>query len=638
MSDLFFNSTKMLKTFIFICFLFFTNMVFAQTPTTQDCLGAISICTETYSETVSASGAGNYPNEINGTSQGGICCMDAESNSTWYTFTVSESGLFGFVLTPNNITDDYDWALFDITNGSCADIYNDPSMQVSCNAAGGGSCNGVTGADGLSTYNNQGAGCNSPFPNQNSGSNAHNAFISVQQGNTYALVVSNWTGSTFGYSIDFGVSSNIGIIDNIAPEVTDVIPLGDCGGSTLEITFSEYILCNTISGSNFSITGQGGPYSAFVSANSCSQGGAYDNTFTLNISPPILEAGDYTFTLTPDAQSEILDLCGNSLPTFSYDFEVMTTPLTNVEIGNDTTLCEGETFTIDATTPNATTYEWQDGSTNPIYNVTESGQYTVSVTNPCNTLVDNILVNFVTLQVVDVDLGTDTTLCPGELYPLDATWNGAIEYTWQDGFDGAIYTVSEAGVYEVEILGACGEMGSAMVEVTYDETELSLDLGIDTLLCEEDGAFVLDASHVNALDYEWSNGSFSPSIQVNESGNYAVTISHNCKVLTDSIDIEFTNCTICEVYVPNAFSPNFDGYNDYFRPFSNCSLQNYSMKIFNRWGALVFESDDVESGWDGTFHNQDIAEGVYIYLLEFEVNQMSEVLSKQLTGDVTVVK
>jgi gliding motility-associated-like protein len=62
------------------------------------------------------------------------------------------------------------------------------------------------------------------------------------------------------------------------------------------------------------------------------------------------------------------------------------------------------------------------------------------------------------------------------------------------------------------------------------------------------------------------------------------------------------------------------------------------MKIFNRWGALIYSSTNPDEGWDGRFSNQDISEGVYIYLLEFEVNQRGENIKKQLSGDVTVVK
>lgn len=632
------SSKKSTTTLLFLIFLSFGNSVLAQTPTVQDCLGAIPICAQTYTETTSPSGVGNYPNEINGTSQGGICCMDNEINSIWYTFTVNQSGLFGFTLTPNDLNDDYDWAMFDITNSTCADIFNDISLQVSCNAAGGVSCNGITGANGGSSYDNQGAGCNSTNPNQFSGNSPDNALVPVALGNTYVLVISNWTGSTNGYTIDFGVSGNIGIIDMIDPEISDITLPGDCGGDEMEVTFSEYIQCSTISGNNFQINGPGGPYSATVSASACTQGGAYDNIFTINVNPPITEVGDYTISLVTNGTTEVLDLCENPSEVNSFDFSVLNSPLPNIDIGNDTILCEGEIVTYNASLPNAESYNWSDGTGGPIISITDPGLYTVTITNVCNQVTDDIFISFVPLQAVDVDLGPDTMLCPGEIYSLDATWIGGIQYLWQDGTTDPNYQVTEPGFYEVQILGACGETGIASVLIDYDETELFLNLGPDSLLCEEDGLHTIDVFDPNAEEYIWSDGSTNPTLQIPENGVYAVTISDNCNVLIDEIDLTYTNCTICEVYVPNAFSPDFNGYNDLFLPYSNCSLLNYSMKIFNRWGALVYSTTNPAEGWNGRFNNEDIPEGVYVYLLEFEVNQRGENIPKKLTGDVTVMK
>ena len=632
------TSKRSIKILFPLILLWFGNTVFAQTPTVQDCLGAIPICAQAYSETTSPSGSGNYPNEINGTSQGGICCMDNELNSIWYTFTVNQSGDFGFSLTPNNLNDDYDWAMFNITNGSCADIFNDITMQVSCNAAGGGTCDGITGANGGTSYDNQGAGCNNFPPSQFTGGSADNALVPVAQGNTYVLVISNWSGSTNGYTIDFGVSGNIGIIDMIDPEISDITLPGDCGGNEMEVTFSEYIQCNTINGSNFQITGPGGPYTTTVSANACSQGGAYDNIFDIIVSPPITEIGDYTIALVTNGTSEVLDLCENPSLVNSFDFSVLNSPLPNINIGNDTILCNGESVNIDISLPNADSYSWSDGTVGPMISITNPGSYTVTISNVCNTVTDDIFVNFVPLQAIDVNLGPDTILCPGEIYELDGTWVGGIQYVWQDGSTDPIYQVSETGFYEVQILGACGEVGIASVQIDYDETELNLNLGPDSLLCEEDGFHVIDVFDPNAEEYIWSDGSTNSSLQITENGIYGVTISDRCNVLMDEINLDFTNCTICEVYVPNAFSPDFNGYNDYFLPYSNCSLLNYSMKIFNRWGALVYSSTNPDEGWDGRFNNKDISEGVYIYLLEFEVNQRGENIPKQLSGDITVVK
>ncbi|HET6992193.1 MAG TPA: hypothetical protein VFJ43_12750, partial [Bacteroidia bacterium] len=84
----------------------------AQVPTNQDCLDAIPICQNVYSTTVSYSGEGNYPNEINSNIS---CFATGELNDVWYTFTVQQSGNLNFLITPNNSGDDYDWAVYNLT-------------------------------------------------------------------------------------------------------------------------------------------------------------------------------------------------------------------------------------------------------------------------------------------------------------------------------------------------------------------------------------------------------------------------------------------------------------------------------------------------------------------------------------------
>ncbi len=75
----------------------------------------------------------------------------------------------------------------------------------------------------------------------------------------------------------------------------------------------------------------------------------------------------------------------------------------------------------------------------------------------------------------------------------------------------------------------------------------------------------------------------------------------------------------CKFFVPNAFSPNEDGKNDVFVPGfgSDCTLASYDLRVFNRWGTLVFESLTPETGWDGEFRNQPAPQGVYLYTIQY---------------------
>ena len=88
-------------------------------PTVQDCPAAISICQNVYSQAIAYGGTGNIPSEIDTAIS---CLKDGEIADVWYTFTVQNSGFLNFIITPNTITEDYDWAVYNLTNATCADI------------------------------------------------------------------------------------------------------------------------------------------------------------------------------------------------------------------------------------------------------------------------------------------------------------------------------------------------------------------------------------------------------------------------------------------------------------------------------------------------------------------------------------
>ena len=66
------------------------------------------------------------------------------------------------------------------------------------------------------------------------------------------------------------------------------------------------------------------------------------------------------------------------------------------------------------------------------------------------------------------------------------------------------------------------------------------------------------------------------------------------------------------LYVPNSFTPNGDGLNDTFGVYGE-SIKNYRMQVFNRWGQVIFESNNVTEQWDGTYNGRFVPQGAYIY-------------------------
>lgn len=88
------------------------------------------------------------------------------------------------------------------------------------------------------------------------------------------------------------------------------------------------------------------------------------------------------------------------------------------------------------------------------------------------------------------------------------------------------------------------------------------------------------------------------------------------------------------LFVPNAFTPNGDGDNDRFGV-SGRGIEEMTMQIYNRWGEMIFETDDLAEGWDGTFAGKALSNGVFVYKL-YAKNADTDYLVKR--GSVTLVK
>lgn len=150
----------------------------------------------------------------------------------------------------------------------------------------------------------------------------------------------------------------------------------------------------------------------------------------------------------------------------------------------------------------------------------------------------------------------------------------------------------------------------------FDETYPGafLDLGPDTTLCESD-SISLEAIAPGATEFLWDDGSTAPFLPVTQSGTYSATVFFEHCPLFDEVEIMLIDCR-GKIYIPNAFSPNNDGFNDEFKPYGKDVLLK-KLKIFDRWGGLLFETNQPELGWDGTRAGQPAIAGVYVYLLEY---------------------
>ncbi len=752
----------MLRFFLTMSGVLLHLLLSAQPASVQDCLGAIPVCQQIYEETQAPFGNGNVTDFAPGDN-----CLPGEVSSIWYTFKVNNSGDFGFLLTPNNPDQDYDWVLYDITNANCQDIYNNPSLVVSCNAAGNTGCHGPTGANGDTEFDNQGSNCGNLPPTMSSGFSPFNDLVPVVANNTYVLCILNFSfNSSEGYTLDFGLSGGIGIYDDIPPTLDSVDYPESCNGQEILVRFSEFIQCSTIDETNFQLSGQGGPYTLTMSSSNCDAGGNYSKEFTLMVSPYISPGDQMSLSLVVDGITEVLDLCGN--PAASQDlsfgdptitellnlgsdtsicsgsmiildpdysggymwsdgsstatFEILeegtywlsintpcgitsdtievtylSTSLPVDALGNDTTLCTGESLLLELNIPDAS-YEWQDGSTDAFFMVDQPGTYSVLVSNECGTAQSEIMIDFAEPMNIPI---SEISICDGEIATIDVTTVGA-EYLWQDGSTDPVFLTSSSGIYSVTITNPC-EILELSIEVLETATTLpSFNLGNDTTLCT--GESLLLELNIPDVSYEWQDGSTNAFFMVDQPGTYSVLVSNECGTAQSEIMVDFAEplsvelvgeilcfgetiswdvihagatylwqdgstspiyvamdagdysvtvtskceevfssvtikeCELCNVYIPNAFSPNFDGSNDYFQPYLECEIEQYNMKIFNRWGAFLFESTSYENTWDGKFKGKIVENGVYVYLIQLSVLEDGEIRKIDLSGDITITK
>jgi gliding motility-associated-like protein len=298
----------------------------------------------------------------------------------------------------------------------------------------------------------------------------------------------------------------------------------------------------------------------------------------------------------------------------------------SVNLGNDTTLCQGDALILNATTSNAT-YQWQDNSTNPTYTVSQQGTYWVKVTvNNC-IATDTINVSYNPLPMIG--LGNDTTLCQGDALILNATTSNAT-YQWQDNSTNPTYTVSQQGTYWVKVtVNNC--IATDTINVSYNPLPV-IGLGNDTTLCQGD-ALILNATTSNAT-YQWQDNSTNPTYTVSQQGTYWVKVTVNNCSMADTLKVESKNCEII-IEMPNVFTPNNDGVNDYFYPIELKGITHVTLGIYNRWGQKLIETNNILTGWDGKYNGQVCTDGTYFWIIRYTTITNE---SKVLTGFLTLIK
>ncbi len=237
----------------------------------------------------------------------------------------------------------------------------------------------------------------------------------------------------------------------------------------------------------------------------------------------------------------------------------------------------------------------------------------------CEDAVDSILLVYLPIPSLSID-PVLPSICRDSSIIVTAT--GAEDYFWQSITSDeetkfgnpANFSPEENTNYYLVGISSRGCVDSLFMSVDVYPTPY-VDLGDSVFLysCEP---VQLDAGGGDGSEYYiWNNGYRTRSITVYETGNYFVIVGNPGCEVSDTGYISLCNGRI---FMPNAFSPNEDGLNETFKPITSDPTVEFRMMIFDRLGQMIFETNDIHNGWDGTTKGDPCPVGNYVWRIDYQ--------------------
>jgi len=276
----------------------------------------------------------------------------------------------------------------------------------------------------------------------------------------------------------------------------------------------------------------------------------------------------------------------------------------------DTVLCQGTILHINDSIPGPNRYLWNDGDTMSKRNISKQGFYKLTVTASGCTKSDSFNLLY---DIRSFSLGNDTTLCQVNLLSLNGpSWPNS-HYKWNTGSATQSIVINSPGTYNLYVNdGFCNFSDS--INVKYNSPP-SYHIPSDTVICPSKP--IKFEIHDFSGTIQWQDGKTDSDYTINTAGTYTLALKNLCGTKVYTSVITDSNCE-CNLFVPNAFTPNNDHINDILYAVSSCEPITYTLQIYNRWGERLFQSNDINVGWDGTYKKISCAEGVYVYKILYK--------------------
>jgi gliding motility-associated-like protein len=647
-----------------------------QTPST-----AFPVCGTSIFQQTTVPICGNHNLNVPGCS-GTSGALYQDKNPYWYQFTCYQSGSLGFLVSPLNSGDDYDWQLYDITGHDPNDVFVDKSLTVTGNWAG---TFGNTGASA------SGAGFTQCASDPAQKLNSFAKMPSLIQGHTYLLLVSHFTDSQSGYNLSFDGGTAV-ITDTTKPKLK--FAEANCGGDVIRIKLNKKMKCGSIAsnGSDFYITPGNIPVTGVLSTN-CSNGFDTDS-LDLQLST-VLGPGSYNVNIKKGTDGNtLLDNCDNPVPEDDKAaFTVL--PLRPTPMDSLSPLrCKPQSLRLVFRKPMLCSTVAADGS-----DFTVTGPYPVTVTGATGNCISGSGISkeiVISLSqplykggsfTITLRKGTDGNTVRDECnqetpagstltFSIKDTVNADFTYqinygcaadvvnfshpgangvnTWQWNLDEnnrsnqqnpeAVYKFFNSKTATLIVSnGFCTDTSTRTFVL---DNFLKADFNSFLDLCPNEPNKFTSLSQGHIVSYSWQFGDGLTSNEVSPAHIYAGPNATSAFVVrhtvVDSFGCESTAEKTVKVYsscylaVPNAFTPNSDGKNDFLYPLNAIKADNLSFRVYDRWGQLIFETNNWKHGWDGSFKGLPQPAGVYVWFLSFTDRGTKE--HRQMKGTAALIR